>query len=58
MIEAVGGRVRRLRRVREGPLWLGDLGEGVVRRLTPAEVKALQSSSPPNGRTLRERRQR
>jgi 23S rRNA pseudouridine2605 synthase len=44
MIEAAGARVRRLRRVREGPLELGDLGEGGVRRLTASEVRALSSA--------------
>jgi 23S rRNA pseudouridine2605 synthase len=42
MVEAVGGRVVALRRVREGPLALGNLPEGGVRRLSPAEVDALK----------------
>jgi 23S rRNA pseudouridine2605 synthase len=41
MVEVVGGRLRRLRRVREGPLWLGELAEGAVRRLTAPEVREL-----------------
>jgi 23S rRNA pseudouridine2605 synthase len=43
MIEAVGGRVVALRRVREGPLTLDGLPEGAVRPLTAAELAALQS---------------
>jgi 23S rRNA pseudouridine2605 synthase len=42
MVQAVGGRVTRLHRVREGPLVLGELPEGRVRRLTAAEVKSLK----------------
>jgi 23S rRNA pseudouridine2605 synthase len=41
MLEAVGGRVTRLKRVREGPLRLGDLPEGAVRRLSGEEVASL-----------------
>jgi 23S rRNA pseudouridine2605 synthase len=41
MVEAVGGRVVALRRVREGPLSLQGLPEGAVRRLLPAEVAGL-----------------
>jgi 23S rRNA pseudouridine2605 synthase len=43
MIEAFGGRVTALRRVREGPITLESLPEGEVRRLTPEEVEALRS---------------
>jgi len=45
MFEAAGGRVTMLRRVREGPLELGGLAEGSVRRLTPAEVEALRRAA-------------
>lgn len=42
MCEQVGHPVRELRRVRFGPLALGNLKEGAARRLTPAEVDALR----------------
>jgi 23S rRNA pseudouridine2605 synthase len=42
MCLAVGHRVRRLQRVRFGPLELGSLPEGRYRRLTPPEVAALR----------------
>ena len=42
MFEAVGCRVRRLRRVAIGPVRLGDLREGAVRPLTAAEERALR----------------
>ena len=41
MFEAVGAKVRRLRRVREGPLRLATLPEGAVRELMTTEVTAL-----------------
>ena len=41
MCAAVGHAVLALRRVRLGPLELGDLPEGAVRRLTPGEIEAL-----------------
>ncbi len=41
MVEAVGNRVLELRRVRFGPLELGDLPEGRARRLSAEEVAAL-----------------
>jgi 23S rRNA pseudouridine2605 synthase len=44
MVEAVGHRVVALRRERFGPLALGDMGPGKVRRLTPAEVERLRKS--------------
>jgi pseudouridine synthase len=44
MFEAVGARVVRLHRSREGPLRLGRLPEGEVRQLTAREVKALRKS--------------
>lgn len=45
MCEQVGHPVRELRRVRFGPLALGNLKEGASRRLTPAEVDALRGAS-------------
>lgn len=42
MAEVAGARVVALRRVREGPLTLEGLPEGKARRLTPAELAALQ----------------
>ena len=45
MCEAVGHRVRRLERIRFGPLELGSLREGACRKLTPAEVRALQQAT-------------
>ncbi|HWO73089.1 MAG TPA: pseudouridine synthase [Dehalococcoidia bacterium] len=45
MFEAVGARVTGLRRVREGPLELGGLPEGSVRRLTAEEVEALRRAA-------------
>jgi 23S rRNA pseudouridine2605 synthase len=44
MVEALGEQVLLLRRVREGPLPLGSLPEGAVRRLTPQEVEALRGA--------------
>jgi len=41
MAEAVGNRVLELRRVRFGPLQLGDLHEGACRRLSEDEVALL-----------------
>lgn len=45
MCEAVGAPVRRLQRIRFGPLALGRLGEGESRRLLPAEVDALRAAA-------------
>jgi 23S rRNA pseudouridine2605 synthase len=42
MCEAVGHRVKALERIAFGPLKLGDLGLGRVRRLTPGEVSELR----------------
>ena len=50
MCAAVGHPVRNLRRVAFGPLRLGDLGEGKVRRLSPAEVQRLRDAARPAGR--------
>jgi 23S rRNA pseudouridine2605 synthase len=41
MAEAVGNRVVSLRRIRFGPIALGQLAEGESRRLTPDEVESL-----------------
>ena len=45
MIEAVGRRVMDLRRVRFGPLGLGDLPPGKVRKLTAVEVERLRNTA-------------
>ncbi|HMS62226.1 MAG TPA: pseudouridine synthase [Solirubrobacteraceae bacterium] len=45
MCDAVGHPVRELRRVRFGPLPLGQLREGQSRRLTPGEVEALRAAA-------------
>ena len=42
MCEAVGLEVRRLMRVREGKITLGDMKLGGYRELKPAEVKNLR----------------
>lgn len=42
MLEAVGHPARRLRRVRVGPLTLGELPVGQARRLTDEEVRRLR----------------
>ncbi|HEX7245440.1 MAG TPA: pseudouridine synthase [Solirubrobacterales bacterium] len=42
MVEAVGNRVLFLRRVRFGPIELGDLPAGAARPLTPDELVALR----------------
>ncbi len=44
MIEAIGHEVHRLRRVRFGPLRLGDLKPGEWRELTPAEIRELRDA--------------
>jgi pseudouridine synthase len=49
MVEAVGARVLELKRVREGPLALGDLPEGSVRRLSEREVALLMAPPAPRG---------
>jgi len=41
MAEAVGNEVVALRRVRIGPIALGDLSEGSSRPLTPDEIVLL-----------------
>ena len=45
MVEAVGNRVVRLRRIAFGPLKIGNLKEGDSRRLNPAEIQKLQAAS-------------
>jgi len=45
-----GLRVKRLKRIRVGPLALGPLREGQYRFLTPREVEALKASARPAGR--------
>jgi 23S rRNA pseudouridine2605 synthase len=52
MCEAVGHPVRRLERIRFGPLELGELPRGRWRRLTDAEVDALMAASESRGRTV------
>lgn len=42
MVEAAGGRITSLRRVREGPLTLAGLPEGQARSLTADELSALR----------------
>jgi 23S rRNA pseudouridine2605 synthase len=42
LMEAVGYPVRRLRRVRYGPIELGDIAPGGWRRLTRAEQAAIR----------------
>ena len=46
LLEALGVRVLRLVRVKIGPLELGDLKKGAVRRLTAEEKKAIDRSLP------------
>ncbi len=46
MAEAVDNRVVALRRVRFGPIELGDLGEGAARRLSEVEVAQLRDRKP------------
>jgi 23S rRNA pseudouridine2605 synthase len=45
MCDAVGWEVRRLIRVRIGPLWLGDLESGQYRALTADEVRRLKRAA-------------
>ena len=46
MAEAVGNRVRALRRIRFGPVELGDLPTGEARRLSEEEVSTLWARAP------------
>ena len=45
MCETLGHPVRELRRVRFGPLALGNLKEGQSRRLTPGEIDVLRGAA-------------
>lgn len=56
MCAAVGHPVRRLIRVRMGPLHLGDLGLGASRRLTRQETKSLKASTASQPRPKKDRR--
>jgi 23S rRNA pseudouridine2605 synthase len=47
MCAEIGHPVHRLQRVAFGPLRLGDLKEGRVRRLSPAEVQRLRDAAGP-----------
>ncbi len=49
MCEEVGHPVNKLQRIAYGPLRLGDLAEGGVRRLTLAEVERLRKPVLPRG---------
>ena len=49
MCEEVGHPVKALQRVAYGPLRLGDLAQGGVRKLTGAEVERLRSLGPERG---------
>jgi pseudouridine synthase len=49
MLQAVGHRVIRLRRIRYGGLDLGDLPPGGVRRLTPEQVEKLRRAAAAKG---------
>ena len=53
MCEAVGHPVLALRRVRFGPLALGDLAAGAHRRLTGAEVERLRGAASRTSRSAR-----
>ena len=50
MAEAIGNRVDSLRRVRFGPIELGDLREGQVRRLSDKEIDQLRDAPALGGR--------
>jgi 23S rRNA pseudouridine2605 synthase len=50
MCEHVGHPVKRLSRVAFGPLRLGDMPEGAVRRLSSAEVQRLRDGAAPPAR--------
>jgi 23S rRNA pseudouridine2605 synthase len=51
MAEAVGNRAVALRRVRFGPIALGDLAEGKARRLSDDEVALLREAASRRART-------
>ena len=46
MAEAIDNRVRSLRRIRFGPVALGDLPEGAARPLTDDEIATLRDAQP------------
>jgi 23S rRNA pseudouridine2605 synthase len=46
LLARVGHKVQRLTRIAVGPLRLGDLPRGAVRRLTPQEVSKLRACRP------------
>jgi 16S rRNA U516 pseudouridylate synthase RsuA-like enzyme len=46
MFEAVGFRVKRLVRIRIGPVRLGDLPRGHWRALTKRELESLEGRAP------------
>ena len=46
LLARVGHKVQRLSRIAVGPLRLGDLPRGAVRRLTPDEVRKLRTFEP------------
>jgi 23S rRNA pseudouridine2605 synthase len=46
LLARVGHKVQRLTRIAVGPLRLGDLPRGAVRRLTPEEVRKLRTCEP------------
>jgi 23S rRNA pseudouridine2605 synthase len=50
MCAEVGQPVAKLQRIAFGPLRLGGLGEGGVRRLSPAEVQRLRDAAAPPAR--------
>ena len=43
VLERFGRRAMKLRRVRIGPLGIGDLAEGAFRELEPEEIRALRA---------------
>lgn len=45
LLAELGREVRLLRRLRIGPLYLGTIGSGAFREITPEEVKALYDSA-------------
>jgi 23S rRNA pseudouridine2605 synthase len=57
MLDAVGHPVLRLRRVRVGPLTLGDLAPGRARLLTAAELAAVQRAAGRRPHPARARRE-
>lgn len=55
MVEAVGGKVRSLKRLQFGPLMLKNLATGAWRPLNPIELKALRYISDKGNRTHEDR---